>query len=99
MHFVWKVAPDETVEKCFEKSIGVIEQVKPHIPQFHTRTMRRTMFEKFGRVSPNINPAVLRFFYRDLTGDRSASHDTPETVIDERVREIISMEPENFHVQ
>ena len=38
---------------------------------------------------------MLRFFYRDLTGDSSSAHDTPESVIDERVREIISMEPED----
>ena len=36
-----------------------------------------------------------RSFYRDLTGDSSSSHDTPEAVIDERVREIINMEPED----
>ena len=57
--------------------------------------MRRAMFDKFGRVSPNVKPAVLRFFYRDLTGDSPSAHDTPESVIDERVREIISMEPED----
>ena len=34
-------------------------------------------------------------FYRDLTGDSSSSRSTPEAVIDERVREIINMEPED----
>lgn len=53
------------------------------------------MFEKFGRVSPSVKPAVLRFFYRDLIGDCSTSHDTEEAVIDECVREIICMEPED----
>ena len=38
---------------------------------------------------------MLRFFYRDLTGDSFLAHDTPESVIDERIRETISMEPED----
>jgi len=45
------------------------------------------MFEKFGRVSPSVKPAVLRFFYRDLM--------TQEAVIDECIHEIICMEPED----
>ena len=57
--------------------------------------MCRAMFDKFGRVSPNVKSAVLYEFYRDLTGDSSSSHDTPEAVIDECVREIINMEPED----
>ena len=57
--------------------------------------MRQAMFENFGRISPSVKPAVLRYFYRDLTGDCSASHDAQEAVIDERVREIVSMEPED----
>ena len=34
-------------------------------------------------------------FYRHLTVDSFSSHDTPEAVIDARVREIINMEPED----
>jgi len=37
----------------------------------------------------------LRYFYRDLTEDSSASHDSQEVEIDECVHEIISMEPED----
>ena len=37
---------------------------------------------------------VLRLFYKDLTGDCSASHNLPESVANERVREILIMEPE-----
>ena len=95
LHFVWKLAANKPMEETFQDSVRVIERVKPLLPQYHTRAMRRAMFDKFGRVSPNIKPAVLRFFYRDLTGDASSSHDTPEAVIDERVREIINMEPED----
>ena len=57
--------------------------------------MREAMFEKFGRVSSGVKPAILRLFYRDLTGDCSASHDLPESVVDERVHEMLNMEPED----
>ena len=57
--------------------------------------MCRAMFDKFSRVSPSVKPAVLHFFYRDLTGDASSSRTLPESIIDDRVREIINMEPED----
>ena len=57
--------------------------------------MRQAMFEKFGRVSPGIKPAVLRLFYKDLRGDCSASHNLPKSVVDERVCEILTMKPED----
>ena len=94
LHFVWKLPPNKPLEETFLDSSRVIK-IKPLLPQYHTWAMHRAMFHKFGRVSPNVKPAVLRFFYRDLTGDSSSAHDTPESVIDERVREIISMEPED----
>ena len=40
---------------------------------------------------------ILRYFYRDSTGDSSASHDYQEVEIDEHVYEIISMEPEDLN--
>ena len=95
VHFIWKVPVGKAAEECFQNSLAVIEQVKALIPQFHTRTMRKAMFEKFGRISPGVKPAVLRMFYKDLTGDCSASHDLPESVVDERVREMLTMEPED----
>lgn len=57
--------------------------------------MKREMLTKFGRISPKVKPAALRFLYRELTGDSSASHDMSEAIIDERVRSIVLMEPEN----
>lgn len=95
LHFVWKLPPSKPLEETFQDSVRVIEKIKPLLPQYYTRAMRPAMFDKFSRVSPNVKPAVLHFFYRDLTGDTSLAHDTPESVIDERVHEIISMEPED----
>ena len=95
LHFIWKVPVRMTVEECFQNSLAVIERVKALMPQFHTRAMRKAMYEKFGRVSSGVKPKVLRVFYRDLTGDCSASHDLPESIVDERVREILTMELED----
>ena len=53
------------------------------------------MFEKFGRISPAVKPAVLRHIYRALTGDSSASNNMQEVEIDECVLQIVSMEPED----
>ncbi len=95
LHFIWRSTSTEKVEETFQRSLPVIEAIKPHLPVFHTRTMRRAMFEKFGRVAPTVKSAVLQYFYRDLTGDSSASHDLDEAEIDKRVQEIIEMEPED----
>jgi hypothetical protein len=48
--------------------------------------------QKYGRVAPNIKPAVLRSLYRDLTDDSSAATNQHTAEIDERVRLILDME-------
>ena len=53
---------------------------------FHTRAMRKALFTKFGRVAPNLKPAILRAFYRELTGDSSAAVNEHVEEIDEQVR-------------
>ena len=53
------------------------------------------MAEKFGRISPGVKPAVLCYFYKELTGDCSASNTTQESQVDERVHQLIDMEPED----
>ena len=50
------------------------------------------MFEKFGRISPAIKPAVIN---RALTGDNSASNNMQEAEIHGLVLQIVLMEPED----
>ena len=97
LHFVWKLPTAKSIESTFEESVTTIEAIKLILPQYHTRAMRREVFAKFGRISSKVKPAALRFLYRELTADCAASHDTPEAIIDERVRSIILMEPEDPH--
>ena len=90
VHFLWK-----SVSPGFDdisNSQHVIEKAKEEIPVFHTRAMRRALFEKFGRVAPTIKPAILRALYRELTNDASAPSNLHEAEIDERVRMVIDME-------
>ena len=95
LHFVWKLPAGKSIEATFEESVRTVEDIKQILPRYHTRAMRREMFTKFGRISPSVKPAALRYLYRELTADSSASHDTPEEIVDERVRSIILMEPED----
>ena len=67
MHFIWKVSDLNPLE-CLEHIQQSIEEVKQVIPKYHTRAMRSLLFQKFGRVSPIVKPAALRYFYRSLTG-------------------------------
>ena len=69
-----------------------IEKAKEEIPIYHTRAMRRALFEKFGRVAPTMKPAILRALYRELTSDASAPRNLSEAEIDDRVRMVLDME-------
>jgi beta-glucosidase-like glycosyl hydrolase len=46
------------------------------------------------RTLTDSNSQACMRFYRDLTGDKSASNDLKEETIDQRVREVLEMEPE-----
>ena len=71
LQFMWPVPQDVTDEAMyFESSQATIERIKPQLPIFHTRTMKRAVFEKFGRtcISNNVKPNALRYFYKEITG-------------------------------
>ena len=96
LHFIWKYDSDQSSETVFQKSLPVVESIKPQLPPYHTREMRRSLFAKFGCVSQSVQPAVLRYFYRDLTGNCSAPSNLTEAEIDGRVRQVLDMEPEDL---
>ena len=56
--------------------------------------MRKSFISWFGRVSSKVQPAVLRHFYRELTGDCRAGSNLTETEIDKRVSVVIDMKPD-----
>ncbi len=69
MLFIWKVPGHEEFGEYLQQSQEVIEEIKKRLPVFHTRTMKATMFQKFGRITHGVKPAVLRHFYKELTGE------------------------------
>ena len=54
--------------------------------------MRSEFIKKFGRITSAVKPAVLRYFYKDLTGDSSSSETLSQEQVDERVTQAIEME-------
>ena len=69
LQFMWQVPQDVTDQTVyFESSQATIERIKALLPTFHTRAMKRAMFEKFGRISSNVKPLALRYFYKEITG-------------------------------
>ena len=83
------------METVFHKSTSVVEIIKPLLPQYYTRAMKRSLFTKFGRVTRGIKPAVLRAYYREISGDCSSSSNLVEAEIDKRVQLVLDMEPED----
>ena len=57
--------------------------------------MQEAMFSKFGRIAPSVKPAVLRHFYRDLTGDSTAANMMVEEEVDTRVKQCLEMESDD----
>ncbi len=66
--FIWKVPDNGEFSEILEHSQSAIEEIKKNIPVFHTRAMKSALIVKFGRISPGVKPAVLRHFYKELTG-------------------------------
>lgn len=51
--------------------------------------MKKALFAKFGHVTKGIKPAILRAFYREISGDCSASSNAVEAEL------VLEMEPED----
>jgi hypothetical protein len=90
--FIWKVPEGKDIGDYLQESQQAIEEVKKCIPVFHTRAMKSALFSKFGRLTSKVKPAVLRQFYRELTGDQSSSDSTDQSVVDKRIQLILDME-------
>lgn len=82
---IWKMpdVSDNQISAC----LPLIENFKQKIQIYHTRSMRKALFTKFGRIAPSIKPSVLRYFYRELTGDVSASRNAVQATIDSRIKQ------------
>ena len=91
LHFIWQVN-EESAPDFLTQSQRTIEEVKKSIPVYQTRRMRNELKWKYGKVTPNVKPAILHSLYKDLTGDFSSSTNEHESEIDRRVQQLIEME-------
>ena len=66
--FAWKVPEGIEPSLIFERSQAVIVEIKRTFLVYHSRAMKIAMFRKFGLISSSVKPAVLCYFYKDLTG-------------------------------
>ena len=91
LNWIWHSTATD-IDSALLSSQPLIEELKKDIPQYHTRAMKRVMYEKFGLVTPSTKKSVLRHLYKDLVGDCSASANLSESEIDERVAALFELE-------
>ena len=91
LHWIWRTDSVD-ISSAIQSCQPVIENLKSNIPIYHTRSMRKAMYEKFGLVTKNVKKSVLRHFYRDLTGDRAVSPSLSEQEVDERLSALFELE-------
>ena len=91
-HFLIPVQNADSEDARLEKSPSALEEIKKALPEYHTREMSHTLFEKFGRISNHVKLYALRYVYRALTGDCSAPAHATEAEIDRRVVQMVEME-------
>ena len=53
LHFIWKL-DGEPLETVFQKSLLVVESIKPLLPQYHTRAMRKSLLSKYRQPVSNL---------------------------------------------
>jgi len=91
-YFLIPVQDADSEDARREKSQSALEEIKKELPEYHTREIRRALFEKFGRISSHVKPYALRYVYRALTSDCSAPAYAAEAEVDRRVLQIVEME-------
>ena len=90
-HWIW-FTNEDSISSVLKSCQPIIEDIKKDLPVYHTRAMRKAVFEKFGQVTPNVKKSVLRHFYRDLTADQSGSSSLSEQEVDERLCALFELE-------
>ncbi len=92
MQLIWRVPLEgDQATEYLERNNKNIQDIKTHLPHYHTRAMRREFVHNFGHVT-NSKPAVLREAYKRLTGDRSAASSLTEEEVDARLSEMLELE-------
>lgn len=67
LHFIWKLPSNATETEITSGNVLAVHKVRPLLPSFHTRAMRKQFFNDFS-LFRCARPAVMREMYRKLTG-------------------------------
>ena len=67
LHFLWKVSDNESEEVLATGNLHALQEIRPSLPVFHTRYMRKQFFHEMSLFC-FARPAVLREMYKRLTG-------------------------------
>ncbi|CAC5376627.1 unnamed protein product [Mytilus coruscus] len=92
--FFWKTPEGRKEDEIMTSAVKVVSRLKPSLPEFHTRQMRREFFTKFchlpvSATGNTVPPYILRAIYRELTLDATADQNK---ALDERVRQALLAE-------
>ena len=88
--FIWRVQPGASEGEILTKSAAVIGAIQKDMPKYHTRQMRKVFCDRFFRLCPNVQPAVLHSIYQEFSGDNSASNTNAEKLVDECIKFLLS---------
>jgi hypothetical protein len=83
--FVYQVANSRSADDAITQSAQIITSLKPSLPEYHTRQMKREFKARCARLA-KVTPAFLDCIYRELTMDASAAN-RPD--VQERIRLIL----------
>ena len=86
--FMCKIPDGLSPSECLTKSNAVVAELKPKLPEYHTRQMRRSFSQQCSNLT-DVTPATRRFMYSLLTGDDSAPETSQQRDLDFRVRLVV----------
>ncbi|XP_071122564.1 uncharacterized protein [Mytilus edulis] len=88
--FIWKVPQHRGINEVMNDALKVIDTLKPKLPEYHTRRMRRDFINKYSNLNAvSIPKHILRSIYSDLTMDATSDQNP---AMDSRVRHAILSE-------
>ena len=65
--FIWRISEEISEEDLLSGNSEALCKIKPSLPTYHTRAMRKKIFNHVGLFC-SAKPAVLRAMYKQLTG-------------------------------
>ena len=80
------------MEAALQENQHLVSKVQTDAPVYHCRYLKKQLISRFGLISRSSNLSLLQEFYRQSTGDQSASLTTSEKELDERLHEALEME-------